>query len=62
MSNSKGEVFMEANLQEYRQAVSAIKEAILQCQYWKEEMVTGEQLSLYFGIDGYVSAPPRQKV
>ncbi len=53
---------METNIQEYRRAVSAIKEAILHSQYRAVKMVTGEQLSLYFGIGGYVSAHSRQKV
>lgn len=51
---------MEANLQVYRQAVSVIKDAILHSQYKAAKMVTGEQLSLYFGIGGYVSAHSRQ--
>ncbi len=53
---------METNIQEYRRAVSVIKEAILHSQYRAVKMVTGEQLSLYFGIGGYVSAHSRQKV
>ena len=51
---------METSIQEYRQAVSVIKDAILHSQYRAAKLVTGEQLSLYFGIGGYVSAHTRQ--
>ena len=51
---------MEKILQEYSQAVTVIKDAILQSQYRAAKLVTGEQLSLYFGIGGYVSAHSRQ--
>ena len=51
---------METSIQEYRQAVSVIKNAILHSQYRAAKLVTGEQLSLYFGIGGYVSAHSRQ--
>ena len=51
---------METSIQEYRQAVSVIKDAILHSQYRAAKLVTGEQLSLYFGIGGYVSAHSRQ--
>ena len=44
----------------YRNAVSTIKQAILQSQYRAAKLVTGEQLSLYFGIGGYVSANSRE--
>jgi predicted nuclease of restriction endonuclease-like (RecB) superfamily len=57
----KSEVFMETKMQEYRQAVSAIEKAILHSQYRAAKMVTGEQLSLYYGIGGYVSVHSRQK-
>ena len=46
---------MEENVSKYRNAVSTIKQAILQSQYRAAKLVTGEQLSLYFGIGGYVS-------
>lgn len=52
---------METNIQEYRKVVSVIKEAILHSQYRATKMVTGEQLSLYFGVGGYVSAHSRQE-
>ena len=52
---------MEKSIQEYSQAVTAIKDAILQSQYRAAKMVTGEQLSLYFGIGGYVSSHSRQE-
>lgn len=51
---------MEKSIQEYRQAVSVIKDAILHSQYRAAKLVTGEQLSLYFGIGGYVSTHSRQ--
>ncbi len=38
-----------------REAVSTIKQAILQSQYRAAKLITGEQLSLYFGIGCYVS-------
>ncbi len=52
---------METSIQQYRQAVSAIKDAILQSQYRAAKMVTGEQLSLYFGIGRYVSERTREE-
>ena len=52
---------METSIQEYRRAVSVIKDAILHSQYRAAKLVTGEQLSLYFGIGGYVSAHTRQE-
>ena len=51
---------MEANVSKYRNAVCTIKQAILQSQYRAAKLVTGEQLSLYFGIGGYVSANSRE--
>lgn len=51
---------MEANVSKYTNAVSTIKQAILQSQYRAAKLVTGEQLSLYFGIGGYVSANSRE--
>ena len=36
--------------QQYNEAVTAIKQAILQSQYRSVKLITGEQLSLYFGI------------
>ena len=52
---------MESSIQQYKQAVSVIKDAILYSQYRAAKLVTGEQLSLYFGIGGYVSAHSRQE-
>ena len=46
---------MEKSVQQYKQAVRVIKEAILHSQYRAAKLVTGEQLSLYFGIGAYVS-------
>ena len=51
---------MEESIIKYRNAVSTIKQAILQIQYRAAKLVTGEQLSLYFGIGGYVSANSRE--
>ena len=45
--------------QQYNEAVTAIKQAILQSQYRSVKLITGEQLSLYFGIGQYVSANSR---
>ena len=44
----------------YRNAVSTIKQAMLQSQYRAANLMTGEQLSLYFGIGRYVSANSRE--
>ena len=46
---------MEKYVQQYKQAVRVIKDAILYSQYRAAKLVTGEQLSLYFGIGAYVS-------
>ena len=51
---------MEESIIKYRHAVSTIKQAIVQSQYRAAKLVTGEQLSLYFGIGGYVSANSRE--
>lgn len=51
---------MEENISKYRNAVSTIKQAILQSQYIAAKLVTGEQLLLYFGIGCYVSANSRE--
>lgn len=51
---------MEASILQYQQAATVIKQAILQSQYRACKLVTGEQLSLYFGIGGYVSCHSRQ--
>ena len=51
---------MEESISKYRNAVSTIKQAILQSQYRAAKLVTGEQLSLYFGIGCYVSANSRE--
>ncbi len=53
---------METSVQQYKQAVKDIKNAILQSQYRAAKMITGEQLSLYFGIGNYVSVHSRQGV
>lgn len=52
---------METSIQQYKQAVSVIKEAILHSQYRAAKMVTGEELSLNFGIGAYVSNRSRQE-
>ena len=52
---------MEPSVQQYKQAVSVIKEAILHSQYRAAKMVTGEELSLNFGIGAYVSHRSRQE-
>ncbi len=52
---------IEKSVQQYKQAVRVIKDAILYSLYWAAKLVTGEQLSLYFGIGGYVSAHSRQE-
>ena len=51
---------MEENISKYRNAVSIIKQAILQSQYRAAKLVNGEQLSLYFGIGCYVSVNSRK--
>ena len=43
----------------YREAVKAIKEAILRSQYRAAASVNKEQLSLYYGIGRYVSENSR---
>lgn len=45
---------MEKSVQQYKQAVRVIKDAILYSQYRAAKLVTGEQLSLNFGIGAYV--------
>ena len=52
---------METSIQQYKQAVCVIKDAILKSQYRASKLVTGEQLSLYFGIGAYVSEKSRQE-
>lgn len=52
---------MESSIQQYKQAVSVIKEAILHSQYRAAKMVSGEELSLNFGIGAYVSNRSRQE-
>ena len=52
---------MESSIQQYKQAVSVIKEAILHSQYRAAKMVTGEELSLNFRIGAYVSNRSRQE-
>lgn len=46
--------------EELKQAVRDIKKAILRSQYRAAKLITGEQLSLYFGIGAYVSEHSRQ--
>lgn len=52
---------MEQISTQYKEAVKAIREAVLQSQYRAAKLVTGEQLSLYFGIGAYVSVHSRQE-
>lgn len=49
-------------MQQCKEAVRAIREAVLQSQYRAAKLITGEQLSLYFGIGAYVSVHSRQGV
>ncbi len=51
---------METSVQQYKQAVRDIKNAILQSQYRAAKMITGEELSLDFGIGAYISERSRQ--
>ena len=44
----------------YPEAVKAIKSAILRSRYLAARLANAEQLKLYFGIGGYVSANTRQ--
>ena len=46
--------------QELRSAVKTIKTAILQSQARSARMISGSQLSLYFGVGLYVSANSRE--
>ena len=57
MENNKNKTHEE--LQLYNNAVGLIKQAILQSQYRSVKLITGEQLSLYFGIGRYVSVNSR---
>lgn len=50
---------MNALPQIYHDAVKTIKQAILESQYRSAKMISGEQLSLYFGIGCYVSEHSR---
>ena len=50
---------MNALPQIYQDAVKTIKQAILESQYRSAKMISGEQLSLYFGIGCYVSEHSR---
>lgn len=43
-----------------RKAVNDIKSAILNSQYRAAKLITGEQLSLYYGIGAYVSSNSRE--
>ena len=52
---------MEKSVQQYKQAVRVIKDAILYSQYRAAKLVTGEELSLYFGIGAYVSNRSRRE-
>ena len=49
-----------SELSTLQDAVSTIKHAILQSQYRAAKLITGEQLSLYFGIGCYVSTRSRK--
>lgn len=57
MENNKNKTHEELKL--YNNAVGLIKQAILQSQYRSVKLITGEQLSLYFGIGRYVSVNSR---
>jgi hypothetical protein len=46
-------------VQNYKEAASAIKEAILRSQHRAVSAVNREQLSLYYGIGRYVSLNSR---
>lgn len=48
-------------MQQFREAAATIKEAILQSQYRAAKLITGEQLSLYFGIGCYISHHSRKE-
>lgn len=52
---------MNALPQIYKDAVKIIKQAILESQYRSAKMISGEQLSLYYGIGSYVSDHSRQE-
>lgn len=45
---------------DYSQAVKTIKEAILSSQSRAVQIISGTQLSLYFGVGLYVSANSRK--
>ena len=49
------------DIQQYRAAADTIKAAILQSQYRATKLITGEQLSLYFGIGCYISTYSRKE-
>jgi len=51
---------MNTEITRYKEAVRTIKAAILQSQYRSAKLITGEQLSLYFGIGCYVSNNSRK--
>jgi len=51
---------MNTEITQYKEAVRTIKAAILQSQYRSAKLITGEQLSLYFGIGCYVSNNSRK--
>ncbi len=50
----------KTELQQYNEAVRTIKQAILHSQYRSAKLITGELLSLYYGIGSYVSANSRE--
>lgn len=50
-----------SELSTLQDVVSTIKHAILQSQYRAAKLITGEQLSLYFGIGCYVSTRSRKE-
>lgn len=50
-----------SELSTLQDAVSTIKHAILKSQYRAAKLITGEQLSLYFGIGCYVSTRSRKE-
>lgn len=50
-----------SELHTLQEAVRTIKQAILESQYRAAKLITGEQLSLYFGIGFYISLNSRKK-
>ncbi len=53
-------IMITTDIQQYNEAVNVIKQAILQSQYRSVKLISGEQLSLYYGIGRYVSVNSRK--